>query len=56
MKCKVWDSGRTHPGIWIKADQMTIKRDLNTRKGYTVATINCPLTGSDFLVAAQIKK
>jgi hypothetical protein len=55
LQSKVWDTGRTHPDILITNNQKTVKRELNTTR-FAVATINCPLTGSDLLVAANINK
>jgi hypothetical protein len=45
-KAKAWDSRRTHSDIHISDNKLTIKRELNTAP-WVVATINCPLTGSD---------
>jgi hypothetical protein len=45
---KFWDSGRTHLDIRISDNHRTIKGEMNTTGTEVVATINCPLTGSDF--------
>jgi hypothetical protein len=44
---KVWDSRRTHSDICIMNEQQTIKK-VPEIAVHSVATINCPLTGSAF--------